>query len=207
MISTDVNATSIVFNKNSLPTNSKLCLMLFVTPQEGKINFAVLEFYTDGEPHGGYCNQSVTEGISLETEFSFECSGWQDESTPISYEFRLGDDPISYGFSFKSVSTVLPAGSQEDDYQQQINIVIKNSASVAVVETLNIKVTESFAVFLFFFCLEQPSGREILQAPTRQAERHWYKQFIYNFIDRTIMASVKQAFSFPISLHLHLPFK
>ena len=142
MTSTDVNATSIVFNKNSLPTSSKLCLTLFVTPQHGKVNFAQLDFYTDGEPHGGHCNQSVTEGISLETEFSFECFGWQDERTPISYEFRLGSVPISYGFTSKSVPTVLPAGSQEDDYQQQVKIVIKNSASVVVVETLDLKVID-----------------------------------------------------------------
>ena len=140
MTSTDVNSSSIVFNKNSLPTSSKLCLLLFVTPRKGKINFAILDFHTNGEPHGGYCNQSVIEGVSLETEFSFECFEWQDQSTPLSYEFRLGDEPISYGFASKSVSTVLPAGSQDDDYQQQINIIIKNSASVAVVETLYIKV-------------------------------------------------------------------
>ena len=146
MISTDANATSIAFNKNSLPTSSKFCLILFVTPQQGKENFALLHFDTDGGPHGGYCNQSVIEGTSLETKFSFECFGWKDENNPISYEFRLGNEPISYGFASKSVSTVLPAGYQEDDYLQQINIVIKNSASVEVVETLDIKVTE----FLWF---------------------------------------------------------
>ena len=142
MTSTAANTTSIVFNKNSLPTSSKFCLILFVTPQQGKENFALLHFYTDGEPQGGYCNQSVVEGTSLETKFSFECFGWQDEKTPISYEFRLGNVPISYGLASKSVSTVLPAGSQEDDYHQQINIVIKNSASVEVVETLDIKVSK-----------------------------------------------------------------
>ena len=167
MISTDVNATSIVFNKNSLPTSSKLRLLLFVTPQQIKVSFALLDFYADGEPHGGYCNRSVIEGISLETEFDFECFGWQNGSTPISYEFRLGDKPISYGYAPKSVSTVLPAGSQEDDYQQQINIIIKNSASVAVVETLYVKVLISCDVicsasFLFWY-----NSREIL-GPARE---------------------------------------
>ncbi|XP_078351506.1 polycystin family receptor for egg jelly-like isoform X2 [Oculina patagonica] len=143
MTSTEVNAVNIVFNKNALPSDSKFSLMLYVTPDKGKINFAMLDFYTGGEPHGGYCKQSDTEGVSLETEFSFECFEWQDENTPITYEFRLGDVPISYGISSKSVPTVLPAGSPEDDYKLQINIVIKNVVSVAAVRTLLVKVKPS----------------------------------------------------------------
>ncbi|XP_078351521.1 polycystin family receptor for egg jelly-like isoform X1 [Oculina patagonica] len=143
MTSTGVNAANIVFNKNALPSDSKFSLMLSAKPQIGKNNFAVLDFYTEGEPHGGYCEQSDTEGISLETELSFECFEWQDENTPITYEFRLGDEPISYGISSKSVPTVLPAGSQDDDYKLQINIIIKNAVSVAVVETLLVKVKPS----------------------------------------------------------------
>ncbi len=142
MTSTEVNAVNIVFNKNALPSDSKFSLMLYVTPDKGKINFAMLDFYTGGEPHGGYCKQSDTEGVSLETEFSFECFEWQDENTPITYEFRLGDVPISYGISSKSVPTVLPAGSPEDDYKLQINIVIKNAVSVAAVRTLLVKVID-----------------------------------------------------------------
>ena len=145
MISSEVNAANIAFNRNTLPFDSKFSLMLFVTPPEGKVNFAVLDFYTDREPHGGYCEQSDAVGISLETEFTFECFKWQDENTPITYEFRLGDTPISYGISSKSVSTVLPAGSPENDFKLQINIVIKNAVSVAVVETLFVKVIYFFA--------------------------------------------------------------
>ncbi|KAJ7390751.1 hypothetical protein OS493_022309 [Desmophyllum pertusum] len=143
MTSTEVNAANVVFNKNSFASNSKFSLMLFVTPQEGKRSFAVLNFDTNREPNGGYCLPSVTEGVSLETEFSFKCFAWQDENTPLTYEFRLEDEPISYGISSKSVSTVLPAGSPEDDYQLQINIIIKNAVGVAVKETLFVKVKPS----------------------------------------------------------------
>ena len=116
--------------------------MLFVTSLAGTEGFSVLDFETAGEPHSGYCTPSVSEGVSLETEFTFDCYNWQDESIPLTYEFRLRDDPISYGKSPKSVSTVLPAGSPEDDYQLPINIIIKNAVGVAVVETLFIKVTQ-----------------------------------------------------------------
>ncbi|KAJ7330802.1 hypothetical protein OS493_021736 [Desmophyllum pertusum] len=132
-----------IINKNSLQPNSTYRLMLFVTSLVGTEGFSVLDFETAGEPHSGYCTPSVSEGVSLETEFTFDCYNWQDESIPLTYEFRLRDDPISYGKSPRSASTVLPAGSPEDDYQLPINIIIKNAVGVAVVETLFIKVKPS----------------------------------------------------------------
>ncbi|XP_078351512.1 polycystin family receptor for egg jelly-like [Oculina patagonica] len=143
MTSTAVNATNMIIKKNTLQSNATYRLMLFVTPSEGTEGFAMLDFETAGKPHGGNCTSSVREGVSLETRFIFECFEWKDKSTPISYEFRLGEDPISYGLSPKSASTVLPVGSPEDDYQLQINIVIKNFVGVAVVETLFVKVKPS----------------------------------------------------------------
>ena len=69
---------------------------------------------------------------------------------PLTYEFQLEDEPISYGSSPKSVSTGLPAGSPEDDYQLQINIVIKNAVGVAVVINLVVKVSRMLSNYLFF---------------------------------------------------------
>ena len=102
----------------------------------------MLDFQTAGAPHSGYCSPSVQEGVSLETEFTFKCSDWQD-TTALTYEFQLGDEPISYGSSPQSVSTGLPAGSPEDDYQLQINIAIKNAVGVAVMINLVVKVISS----------------------------------------------------------------
>ena len=76
---------------------------------------------------------------ALETEFTFECQGWEDKNTPLTYEFRVGKDTISYGNSPKSVSTVLPA-EQEDDFKLVINVYIKNSVGVAAVKVLHVKV-------------------------------------------------------------------
>ncbi|KAL9954039.1 hypothetical protein ACROYT_G041527 [Oculina patagonica] len=154
MTSTAVNATNMVIKKNSLQSKSKYSLALIVTSPEGAEGFAVLEFETAGAPHSGYCTSSVSEGVSLETEFTFKCFDWQDTSS-LTYEFQLGEEPISYGSSSQSVSTVLPAGSPEDDYQLQINIVIKNAVGVAVVERLIIKVTTSSSLDL---CLSPPDA-------------------------------------------------
>ena len=139
MTSTAVNAANMVIKKNALQSKSKYSLTLFVKSAEGTEGFAVLDFETAGAPHSGYCTASATEGVSLETEFTFKCFDWQD-TNPLTYEFQFGDEPISYGSSPQSVSTVLPAGSPDDDYQSQINIVIKNAVGVAAVVNLIIKV-------------------------------------------------------------------
>jgi len=103
--------------------------------------YALLEFETAGEPYGGYCRPSVSEGVSLETQFELECFQWQDKTTQLTYEFRHGDEPISYGVSPKSVSTVLPAGLPENNYEITIKIIIKNAVGVTVVSSLSLKVT------------------------------------------------------------------
>ena len=140
MTSTAINATSMIIKRNSLQSSSKYALNLTVIPPGGTAGFAVLEFETAGQPHSGYCVPSAVVGFSLETKFSFECFEWQDKSTPLSYEFRLGEEPISYGTSAKSVSTVLPSGSPENNYQLSIKVIIKNAVGVAVTETLSVKV-------------------------------------------------------------------
>ena len=141
MTSTAVNATNMIIKKNSLQSKSNYSLTLVVTSPDGTEGFAVLDFETAGAPHSGYCTPSVTEGVVLETEFTFKCFDWQDTS-PLTYEFQLGEEPISYGSSPKSASTVLPAGAPEDDYKLQINVVVKNAVGVSVVVNLFIKVTK-----------------------------------------------------------------
>ena len=150
MTSTAVNATNMIIKKDALQSKSKYSLTLFVTSPEGAEGFAVLDFETAAAPHSGYCASSASEGVSLETEFTFKCFDWQDTNA-LTYEFQLGEEPISYGSSPESVSTVLPTGSPEDDYQLQINIVVKNYVGVAVVFSLMIKVTSPLLVFYYYY--------------------------------------------------------
>lgn len=155
MTSTAVNASNMIIKKNALSSGFKFSLMLVVKSPAGSEGFGVLEFETAGAPRGGYCSPSASEGVALETEFTFECFEWQDKNMPITFEFRLGNDPISYGNSPKSASTVLPAGQPGNDYQLHINIIIKNSIGVAVVKTLTIKVTMYLIVPLIYLTSTQ----------------------------------------------------
>ena len=140
MTSTAVNATNMIIKKNSLQSKSRYSLTLYIISSQGIEGFSVLDFETAGAPHSGYCTPSVLEGVSLKTMFTFKCFDWQDTSSPLNYEFQLGQEPISYGTSPESVSTVLPAGSQKDDYQLQINIVVKNAVGVEVDVNFLVKV-------------------------------------------------------------------
>ena len=144
MTSTGVTDKNMIIKQNALPSSTKFRLSLVATSPFGSEGFSVLEFETTGKPYGGDCSASVQEGIALETEFTFECQRWEDKNTPLTYEFRAGKDTISYGNSPKSVSTVLPAGQQEDDFKLAINIYIKNSIGVAVVKVLHVKVRSSW---------------------------------------------------------------
>ena len=41
------------------------------------------------------CAPSVSKGILIETEFSVKRFNWQDTNLPLTYEFALGEDPIT----------------------------------------------------------------------------------------------------------------
>lgn len=140
MTATTANTPSMVIKPNYLKPGTKYCLQLQVTSLLRTEGLAVLEFKTAVAPYGGHCESSVSEGVSLETEFTFECIGWQDETGSLTYEFRLNSQQISYGVSSKSASTVLPEGIPENDYRISVNIVIKNVLEVSVLQTLFVKV-------------------------------------------------------------------
>lgn len=140
MTSTAVNATNMIIKKDIFQSNATYRLELFVTSPEGAEGFAMLHFETAGKPHSGYCAPSVPGGVALQTKFIFDCFEWRDKSMPLTYEFRLGDEPISYGTSSKSATALLPAGLPKDDYQLQIRVIIKNTVGVAVVHILFVKV-------------------------------------------------------------------
>lgn len=150
MTSTAVNSTNMIIKKNSLQSKSMYNLTLTVTSPKGAYGFSVLLFETAGEPHSGSCASSASEGVSLETEFTFKCSDWQDTSLPLTYEFALANEPISYGTSPLSVSTILPAGSPENDFKLKVTIVIKNAVGVSVLQNLLIKVLQLIIYELTF---------------------------------------------------------
>ena len=140
MTATLLNATNIIIKANSLESNSEYSLKVYVTSLLKTEGFAMLMFKTAGKPHSGSCSASVSEGVSLETPFQFECIQWQDETGQLTYEFRSSEGPISYGASPTSSPTVLPPGLAENDYQTEIYAVITNAVGVSVMNSFIVKV-------------------------------------------------------------------
>lgn len=141
---TPINVSNIIIKPNTLLSYSQYRLQLNVkAPMLETEGLALLEFETAGKPYGGHCKSSVTEGVELETEITFECLGWQDKSTPITYEIRRGKNLIYYSASTKSDPIALSAGLPEENYQVQIAIIVKNAVGEAVVEIVILKVDAS----------------------------------------------------------------
>ena len=140
--STPINASNLIIKPNKLASDSQYRLQLNVkAPMLETAGLALLEFETAGKPYGGHCKSSVTEGIELETEIIFECLEWQDETgTPLTYEIRRENTLIYYSASTKSDPIALSAGLPEEDYQVQIEIVVKNALGECVVQILILKV-------------------------------------------------------------------
>lgn len=140
MTAASTNTSSMVIKTNYLQSGTKYRLRLQVTSLLRTEGLCVLEFKTAEAPYGGHCESSVSEGVSLKTKFTFECTGWQDETGLLTYEFRLNNQQISYGVSSKFAPTVLPEGVPEHDYKISVNVVVKNALDVSVVLTLSVKV-------------------------------------------------------------------
>ena len=140
--STAINASNIIIKPNKLSSDSQYRLQLSVkAPMLETEGLALLEFKTAGKPYGGHCKSSVTEGVEIDTEFTFECLDWQDKTgTPLTYEIRRENTLIYYSVSTKSVPIALSAGLPEEDYQVQIEIAVRNALGECEVQILILKV-------------------------------------------------------------------
>lgn len=150
--STPINASNIIIKPSKLSSNSQYRLQLHVkVPMLETVGLALLEFETAGKPYGGHCKSSVTEGVELETRITFECLEWQDKTgTALTYEIRRENTLLYYSASTKSDPLALSAGRPEENYQVQIEIVVKNAVGECVVQILMLKVGASYYYYASF---------------------------------------------------------
>ena len=93
--------------------------------RDDNFGFASLTLHPNRPPAGGSCDVSPRRGISLSTPFTFDCSGWIDDDSPLQYRFSTGqkidtprrDRAIIYrGHQNQYVSDILPAGSKDNNF-------------------------------------------------------------------------------------------
>ncbi|KAJ7340518.1 hypothetical protein OS493_003270 [Desmophyllum pertusum] len=136
---TDLNLPGIIIKDNQLTQldDSSLFyqLKVSVSQDNGPSGNAAYQFRMNAPPSSGRCTVTPQTGEALKTKFDFICSGWQDPDTPLMYEFHYKTDNglytvVSYG-SVEHVTTVLPPGKKENDYQISFEIMVTDSLSAA----------------------------------------------------------------------------
>lgn len=120
MTSTDLDNKNIVIKPNTLVGGRRYRLTMSAKIYGRRKGRAVMEMIVNLPPQGGECTVDIPSGIADFTNFAFDCHGWQDDDTPLSYEhnYRNGYGlmtMIYYGLRNKITST-LPVGDPEKDF-------------------------------------------------------------------------------------------
>ena len=106
---------------------------------------AEYSFVTDMVPSGGRCDVTPSEGQVIETPFSVVCSNWQDDDSPLSYEFffdhpATGPKLLCYGWEPHCTDLALPSGSPDTNYNVKLLAIITDRLGSFRVAPLQVKV-------------------------------------------------------------------
>lgn len=98
---------------------------------------------------------SPSEGIVIETQFQITCTGWEDEDSPLWYEFFLRDPAsrpmlLFYGPLPYSDPLFLPPGPEEDNFHLELFVNIWDALGTHKEFPLRVKVCAGryFPIFL-----------------------------------------------------------
>lgn len=110
---------------------------------------------TNIPPKDGSCIVSPSEGIVIETQFQITCTGWEDEDSPLWYEFFLRDPAsrpmlLFYGPLPYSDPLFLPPGREEDNFHLELFVNIWDALGTHKEFPLRVKVSAGryLAIFL-----------------------------------------------------------
>lgn len=95
-------------------------------------------------PIGGSCYVDPLIGEAFTTTFNFTCERWTDEEPPLTYKFHYinpsGVEVLLQYSTNPQVSTKLPVGDVNKDYDIPIEIFIADSAGVGRDIKITVKV-------------------------------------------------------------------
>jgi hypothetical protein len=142
----DVSMSRILITKGKLMVGVKY--MLEVTARSGSGTIAMSNFTLNANeaPRGGKCLVDAKVGEAFTTIFNFTCGGWIDEEPPLTYKFQFtnpsGVEVLLQSSYIPNVSTKLPVGYADNDYDLPINIFIVDSVGVGRDVELLVKVSK-----------------------------------------------------------------
>ena len=119
-IRTRLTSPRIVTNPRVLKPNKLYKFVLTAQRHGGRAGYSEYQFATYSSPTEGKCNVTPLSGRTLETTFTFACSGWEDPDRPLKYSFIYFTDDdflnvVHIGME-SSKKTKLPAGKKINNF-------------------------------------------------------------------------------------------
>ena len=115
-IRTQLTSPRVVTNPGVLKSNMIYKFVLTAKRREGHAGYSEYQFATHSSPTEGKCDVTPLSGRTLETTFTFACSGWVYPDRPLQYSFIYFIDDVFPNVVYKgmerSIKTTLPAGQQ-----------------------------------------------------------------------------------------------
>ena len=144
MTDTELTNKFIVIKPNTLLGGRRYRLMM-TAKMYGRTTARVInEFVVNAPPYGGKCTVDLPSGLADLTNFTFNCHGWKDDDTPLTYEFNYRN---SYGlltmiyFGLKNaVTTKLPVGDPDKDFISTVVVRVFDSLRAFVQFEFDVKV-------------------------------------------------------------------
>ena len=103
-----------------LEPNVRYRFVLTAKRHGGHRGYSEYQATTNIPPNGGKCEARPLSGITVETTFTFRCSGWKDPDRPLQYEFIYFTSNNRLNVVYKGVQpgtkTKLPAGEKTNNF-------------------------------------------------------------------------------------------
>lgn len=118
---TRLTSPRLVTRPGVLEPNTMYKFVLTAQRRGGHPGNSEYQVTTNSPPAGGKCEARPLSGITLETTFSFTCSGWKDPDRPLQFEFIYfttedGVLNVVYKGTKSSVETKLTAGAKTNNF-------------------------------------------------------------------------------------------
>lgn len=142
----EADVSRITISKGTLKVGVKYMLEVTAESHSGTVAMSNFTLNANEAPHGGKCSVDALIGEAFTTIFNFTCSGWIDEEPPLTYKFQFtnpsGVEVLLQSSYAPNVSTKLPVGYADNDYNLPVNVFIADSVGVGKDVKIPVKVSK-----------------------------------------------------------------
>lgn len=127
----------------------------YVVSLEAEVNKTMIKseysFRTDDVPVGGRCEISPPSGKVIETSFQIKCSNWEDQDSPLWYEYFYNDVSsgsllMAYGWQSYSPPLYLPPGDPSSNFTLNVRVDIVDTLGSRRQVPLTVQVRKLFSL-------------------------------------------------------------